>query len=666
MLLNYRRVLLFFMASMVLAELAIMLMMKWLGLGILGFWLVALFDATAVSLTAIILLWGLTSRAGGLSTDAQLKTGAIVFVTELLVMLMLPMADDGWLFFWLDAVLLSVVSGLLINWQVLLPLQRGKKTWSTEVTTSIFWGGLCTYLSLMTCAGIILLSVYQQQQQQRYEEVSAAEMSHLDTIRQELLANLHEAALDLTLLAGQAERLVSQTGLDFGEPQLATDYMTYLKVRRDYAMLRLIDSQGEERVRVERSRGQEAVNIPAGQRQNKWQHDYFGKAMQLAKGEIYISELELNIEHGQIEIPYNPVIRLATPFFDEAGNKRGIVIINLMAERLLQGLSRPRQPLMGQLILLHKDAGWLYGVEKARLWGSVLDERRQHRFANSHPEVWDQMQGGSEGISRAPEGLYVYQKLTARDHPVLGAMTVDESGLQPPQWWLISVVDRAVFEQDMVKIRHLLLTVSLFFAVLTAIGILLFSHTLKKRIEAERKLHHLAHFDFLTGLANRALFSCTLQRELQHSRRSGVDSALFYMDLDNFKPINDRLGHNAGDTALKEVARRLQHSVRPYDTVARMGGDEFAILMTGPIRPEDIDTLAKRILNAFDLPVEVAGQPFLLGVSIGVTLLHQSFTSHEQALAVADQAMYNAKKTGKHCFFLAPTPKMSKDTDDRS
>ena len=665
MLLNHRRVLLPYMVVMALTELAIMLLMRQLELDILGLWLVTLFDATAVSLTAIILLSCLTSgeqgHAGGLRPDAQLKIGAIVFVTELLIMLLLPPADHGWPAGLFDAALLSVGSGLLIYWQVLLPLQHGKHTQSHETSSSIFWGALFTYLSLMTCASIVLLSVYQQQQQQQYEQAGADEMSHLDTISQELLASLYEAALDLTLLAGQAERRVTHTGLRFDEQQLTTDYLTYLKVRRNYGQLRLIDGQGEERIRVERDEGK-LVKVPAGQLQNKRSSEYFAKAMQAAKGEVYISELELNIEHGQIEVPYKPVIRLATPFFDEAGTKQGIVIVNLIADRWLKGLSPRSQPSLGQLMLLHHQGGWLYGVEEERRWGSVLDERRQHIFPGSYLAVWEQMQEHSAGIIQAPAGLYVYQKLNVLDHPGLdamnqrvGAMPSGRTELQPPHWWLVSIIDSTVFEQGLVKVRNLLLMVSLFFAVLTGIGILLFAHTLKKRIEAERKLHQLAHFDFLTGLANRALFTCILDRELERSRRSGVDSVLFYMDLDNFKPINDRLGHDAGDAALKEVAQRLLHSVRPYDTVARLGGDEFAILFSGPVQQEDIDTLARRILDAFVPPVEVAGQPFQLGVSIGITLLHRGFDDHIQALAVADRAMYNAKQAGRQGVFVAPS-----------
>ncbi|WP_417616032.1 diguanylate cyclase domain-containing protein [Oceanisphaera sp.] len=663
--LNHRRVLLPYMAGMALTELAIMLLMRPLGLDILGFWLVTLFDATAVALTAIILFFCLTSRdlghAGGLRPDAQLKVGAIVFVTELLIMLLLPLDDHGWQMALFDAALLSVVSGLLIYWQVLLPMRRSRYIQNDETSSSLFWGALFAYLSLMICASIVLLSVYQQQQQHQYAEVSAAEMSSLDIRRRELLASLHEVALDLTLLAGQAERRVAATGFHLDEQQLVTDYLAYLKVRPSYAQLRLIDRQGEERVRVERDQGR-LVKVPAGQLQNKRYHDYFVRAMQAEKGEIYISELDLNIEHGRIEVPHNPVIRLATPVFDETGTKQGIVIVNLMASHWLKGLAPAGEPLLNQLMLLHHEGGWLYGVEEERHWGSVLEERRHHSFANSHPTAWKQMQEHSAGFIRAPEGLYVYQKLTAPDHPGLGSMsprvgarTSDQAELQPPHWWLVSVIDNAVFKQGMAKLRNLLLMVSLFFAVLTAIGIQLFCHTLRKRIEAERKLHQLAHFDFLTGLTNRALFTRILEQELERSRRSGADSVLFYMDLDNFKPINDRFGHEAGDAALKEVALRLQQSVRPYDTVARLGGDEFAILFSGPVQQEDIETLARRVLDAFVPPVEVAGQSFQLGVSIGITQLHRGFDNHHQALAVADNAMYNAKQAGKQGFFVAPS-----------
>ena len=173
---------------------------------------------------------------------------------------------------------------------------------------------------------------------------------------------------------------------------------------------------------------------------------------------------------------------------------------------------------------------------------------------------------------------------------------------------------------------------------------------------SEARLGFMAHHDALTGLCNRAMLEDRLQQALAHAERSGSHFALLFCDLDDFKPINDRFGHEAGDAVLRQVAVRLLEGRRRTDTVARFGGDEFVLLLT------DLDDargmavgIAQRLLAAIGIPFDIDGEAFTLGASIGIALYDDASaagTTTSQLMSQADTAMYHAKRTGRNGFCL--------------
>jgi diguanylate cyclase (GGDEF)-like protein/PAS domain S-box-containing protein len=167
------------------------------------------------------------------------------------------------------------------------------------------------------------------------------------------------------------------------------------------------------------------------------------------------------------------------------------------------------------------------------------------------------------------------------------------------------------------------------------------------RAALERQLRRQAFHDPLTGLANRALLADRAAQALARSRRAGTSIAVIALDLDSFKLINDRLGHLAGDELLCEVARRLRGAVRPEDTVARVGGDEFVVLVEAGERPEGVLALAERIREAMRPPFEVGGEQRTLTASIGVAIERPPRGDFEQLLSDADVAMYAVKAGGR-------------------
>lgn len=170
---------------------------------------------------------------------------------------------------------------------------------------------------------------------------------------------------------------------------------------------------------------------------------------------------------------------------------------------------------------------------------------------------------------------------------------------------------------------------------------------------AEEKIWHAAHHDLLTGLPNRRLFLDRLEQEVKDAQGSSLSLAVLFMDLDGFKEVNDSLGHEAGDRLLSEVAVRLTDCVRADDTVARMGGDEFTVLITGARQPKDVELVAQTIIDALAEPFHIGEHPVRISVSVGITLYPNDASSPGALLDAADQAMYEAKKTGSNrmCFY---------------
>lgn len=171
---------------------------------------------------------------------------------------------------------------------------------------------------------------------------------------------------------------------------------------------------------------------------------------------------------------------------------------------------------------------------------------------------------------------------------------------------------------------------------------------ISERKAAEERMQHLAHYDVLTDLPNRALFSDRLQQEIALAKRNKTRMALMFLDLDKFKPVNDTLGHAVGDLMLKEVAKRLLSCVRGSDTVARMGGDEFVVLLPIIEAEQDAMLVADKILHALAQPFELAGQSAHISASIGL-VVYPEHGSDERALTKnADIAMYHAKGRGRN------------------
>ena len=171
--------------------------------------------------------------------------------------------------------------------------------------------------------------------------------------------------------------------------------------------------------------------------------------------------------------------------------------------------------------------------------------------------------------------------------------------------------------------------------------------------ETQDRLEQLARIDSLTGLPNRRQFDERIAEGMARARRLGRSMAVMFLDIDHFKTINDSLGHAGGDAVLREFARRLLDSVRITDTVARLAGDEFVLLLEGVTNLADLDTLADKVVASIRPAFDVAGMPKAITTSAGIAVYDGSGIDAPSLLAQADRALYRAKQLGRDRYVIA-------------
>ena len=170
------------------------------------------------------------------------------------------------------------------------------------------------------------------------------------------------------------------------------------------------------------------------------------------------------------------------------------------------------------------------------------------------------------------------------------------------------------------------------------------------RKETEARILHLAHHDPLTDLPNRTLLYDRLKQALAQAKRHGRGVGVLFVDLDHFKSINDSLGHETGDALLKIVADRLVRCVRGTDTIARLSGDEFTVVLQDLNREQDAWHVAQKVLDSVGRPATVGNQAIPITASVGIALYPLDATDPDALIAQADRAMYRAKEKGGHCW----------------
>ena len=255
------------------------------------------------------------------------------------------------------------------------------------------------------------------------------------------------------------------------------------------------------------------------------------------------------------------------------------------------------------------------------------------------------MYGNAEAASRHPPASG--NELRAREYMVVGGHT-----------WMLTLATQAEFADHFASDSAFVIAVagtglSLSMALLAWFMITGRARALRLAAEMTRELRHMAQHDSLTGLPNRVLFSDRVQHELAYAKRHGERFAMIFFDLDKFKSINDNHGHAVGDMLLRQAAERLQKAVRASDTVSRIGGDEFVVLMGELAAANAALALAEKIRQAVRHPYSIDGRELTISCSVGVAIYPDDGDNEVALFKSADEAMYRAKEDGRDSIRLA-------------
>ncbi len=512
----------------------------------------------------------------------------------------------------------------------------------------------------------------------------------------QLAVGLDNTARDVLLVAGHpgTARVLVRSDPDQlarQESTMAQLFRQMLDTHPEYFQMRLLDgaSHGQERVRVDRDE-LGVMRVQGEDLQEKGHFPYAYEAMRLAAGQVYVSRAAINHEVGTHAGQGKPSLEVAAPVMDVHGVVLGVVVINVDLNGLFLQLAADLPPGL-QLYLCNAQGEYLIHPDKRKTF--AFDRGQSALVQDDFPGVRELLgaiggQGELTVVSHAPDGrasaemaAFVRQpasSLKAEEDFVLGlsqplsAVLSESDGLGSmvlrivAAFSALSVLLAALLARALVQpLAQMVQAVDGFVGGLQSdhlptgradeIGMLAraIAHMqmqigaqFAKLAQKQQELDHLASHDSLTGLQNRRFFMDRLQHALAHARRDQGRLAMLFVDLDRFKEVNDSEGHAAGDALLRALALRLRHLVRESDTVARIGGDEFVILLDQVGDPADVEVVAQKVRDALAEPVLWEGRELLAGASVGVARFPEHGQDAETLMAAADKAMYQAKSDG--------------------
>lgn len=651
--------------ALAITESIIMLLLSALSDYHINQWILVIFDASVVSLVAIGVInqffknGTLVLNQSEKSEFIAFKIGILVFTIEALLMFVLDLLNfnlNTWQSGLLDALVLSLLSVVFVCFIILRPAIGEVPSQQPGLTRfePIMVNSILAYLCFAIILLLGLLASYQTELKQKRQEVEQQESIELKLAKVAFLDRLNNASRDLLVYSREFESLNS---IDNSMDILQENYRNIIAIKEYYVQIRVLNLQGQEIIRVHH-KGSKIEVSPKHQLQDKSDRYYFKEAIKLKVNQVFISRLDLNVEQGVVERPFKPMIRLATPIVNKADKKIGVMVINLQGDYLLSKLQEISETSNGKLMLLNNEGYWLFGGDDQTNWAFMFDDKLSFNFQREYPEIWKKIKPMHTGKIESDLTSVILQHIEFSPESITEKfsekVSVQGDARHWPVWKFVSLITPKQISAKLIQTQISLTVLYFCILLLAAFGTILLANAMMTSRKYQAEVQRFAFHDHLTGLCNLRLFTVKMAQELTRSRRESNGLALMYFDLDYFKLINDELGHEAGDEALKEAAVRLKNSLRESDIIARIGGDEFAALLLEPGDVQDIMVLAKRIVASFEQPFELLGHRRHLGISIGIAILTDNTESNISLTQRADHAMYEAKRAGRNCFKFSP------------
>ncbi len=456
---------------------------------------------------------------------------------------------------------------------------------------------------------------------------------------------LHRLRADLLILSGQSE-------LDAPHPDarnladLAREYAEFARAIGFYSSIRLVGMDGQQLIQVLNGESGEvhvAVNHPG---------DRFRDTLALERARSAPGGMLMQNDVARVAGAPHPVMRFVITSPDAERAERKMVEVTYRADTLFTRIVQYALRSDSSTLLLTHDGYWRAednGERQAWYYYDLASGAAP--LALAYPEAWAKIGATESGTVRIANGFFVFRTV----HPAIKGFWGFEknipSGPTPdaPEWRVISFISPEATAALEGRILESLVPSAL--AALLAWGLISWSAAVywSNHHHRQARLMHQATTDPLTGALNRAAFDERLHTALTRFAEVGESCALIFVDLDDFKAINDTFGHDAGDACLRETVARIRATIRDDDTIGRIGGDEFAVVLA-PIKGREA---AQAVQDKIAAKLAAAPAPYGDGVepiraSLGLAVCPADGTTAEMLLRIADKAMYGAKRRRSH------------------
>lgn len=520
------------------------------------------------------------------------------------------------------------------------------------------------FFALSMSATLFIYPLYLTYENIREKNIIEQEEGYLQSAKNTFQKDIFEVLVDTAVFI-HSPSFVSYLDHDTEEDRKRVENIFFRIVNAygRYDQLRLIDSLGNEKIRVNYNKGNPETVAKSGL-QNKADRYYFTEAIKLGAGEVYISPMDLNQENGKLEIPYKPMVRFSMPVFDSFGNKKGVLVVNFLAELFLKNFKQLiSQNDLHRGMLLNQDGYWLSCINSENEFG--FDKNmHEKKFSKKFPDEWQKISTQSNEVFKTKNGLFLYdtiylgknnfdamvQNIKLTNTTMMEQQKKDYFAkivLFVPQ---DSLVEGSFFYQPIGKV--------ILFGVYFLIALFSFStafYTLRNKLQLElaqksaQEMESLARTDVLTGLCNRRYFYELGELERLRSQREKKSMAVVMLDIDFFKAINDIYGHDGGDKVLTMLGAVIKNILRSTDVLGRLGGEEFGLILhdISLLQAHEIIERIRSALEQLDVVLD-DGRVIKFTVSLGISMLESHHKHIEAVLKEADIALYEAKNGGRN------------------
>ena len=514
---------------------------------------------------------------------------------------------------------------------------------------------LFIFLVLCLTGGTVTV-LYRDEINSHYSDLKVRGDESIDRQKTVIFNYFNTVLPDLLFCSNQNELIsLLNSGNEKWAELAEKEYMEFAKATKLYDQIIYIDLNGREKIRVNFSNGNvEAIKKEYLQDQSG--SYFFTNSITLDRGEIFISKLDLNIEHGEKEFTYKPLICLATPVFDESGNKKGIVILNCRAKKLLDDINYYADSELGMLMICDSDGYWLLSPVFDANWGFTPGKIKDQNFKVRYPEEWTIIDRNRNLQFETRNGFFICSKIFPLLEIWNSPRNVSESYIKfikkpdPSKyyWVVINQIPPESMQITKDRIRMKYFSILIISLVIFLPGAFMLAAAIIRRRDYRARLLSMALQDTLTGLPNRRYFMERLKESIEHAKRYNRKMGLLYIDLDGFKEVNDKKGHDAGDELLVKIAETLRKTTRTADIAARIGGDEFAIILFEIDSIEGALNAGRHSISNIDIPFRLKAGTVKVGASIGVAVFPDHASTLDELITQADRAMYYSKTHGKN------------------